>query len=804
MKSFEFRTAAGVDPRGKQKIYFCCHPNDLDKYLEMLSTDIFSCEENCAVYYDTGEAIDDRLSLLSEMQLFVVPVTANLLKEPCAATETDLPFALGKKAGKNGEFRHIAVLPILTESGLVDLFNESELLGGLQFLDKTCADVTAISYEEKLRNYLHHVLISAEEADKIRSEFRARIFLSYRKKDRAKAQELMKKIHSYDFCRDVSIWYDEFLTLGEKFDKSIENVMKDADLFVMNVTPGIVEEGNYICIHEFPDAVKLGMPLLPVETEDTDAEALETAFSEVVVRRLCTTDDEELREGLHRGLVVEAKKEELLTPDNNAEHLYYMGLAYKNGIDVESSADRAVKLFNEAAEGGFERAYITLAEMYETGDKAAVDFQKAKEFYQKFIDAAGELSGDDFEKDDRIADALYAIADISYNKQLLYTSALESVARYHEASLRMKESYGERAYRHLSRSYRLKSKPDMNDHRYHAVVSNTAEALTIDLHLLEADPSPASLFSVMGDHVMAGDAYTKLGNRSEAEEHFREALALYDRYGHLSSSQTLRVTAVCWDRLGSAAAASGDTEKAESGYQKAHDIIKQISKTDAAGDTGLDLCASYVNMAQIDINHRDYDAAEEKLRKAVGIAEKAADETGDGEAVSYAAVINGELAKLLRFKKNYKEAKKVYKRGIRYEKQRIEANEDIFALNSYAIACFELSDMLYSDYHVPPWEEKHMIDFETGMTMTEKAYYAEEARKTWENLYERTGDYQYASNLQQLKTMLLMHQMSATQQMQAIKQAASSDKANKPKKKQEQKAAPKSEKKSLFKKLFKK
>lgn len=49
-----------------------------------------------------------------------------------------------------------------------------------------------------------------ELAAKIRAAFDAYIFLSYRKKDRKYANELMRLIHKNDFCRDIASWYDEY------------------------------------------------------------------------------------------------------------------------------------------------------------------------------------------------------------------------------------------------------------------------------------------------------------------------------------------------------------------------------------------------------------------------------------------------------------------------------------------------------------------------------------------------------------------------------------------------------------------
>lgn len=66
-------------------------------------------------------------------------------------------------------------------------------------------DTTEISYEEKLKKFLESVLISDEMAKRVRGAFDAYIFLSYRKKDRRYANELMRIIHAKPEYRDIAI-----------------------------------------------------------------------------------------------------------------------------------------------------------------------------------------------------------------------------------------------------------------------------------------------------------------------------------------------------------------------------------------------------------------------------------------------------------------------------------------------------------------------------------------------------------------------------------------------------------------------
>lgn len=169
-----------ANPRGLSRVYFACHREDFEKYFEELSDEILK-KQNCAVWYPEElecERDGEYLDRLSEMQLFVIPVTAKLLFENNPVVTEELSFAKEK---------HIPVLPIMMETGLEKFFNEK--FGELQFLDKNSANETAISYDERLTKYLESVLVGDELAKRIREELDGYIFLSYRKKDRRCAQD---------------------------------------------------------------------------------------------------------------------------------------------------------------------------------------------------------------------------------------------------------------------------------------------------------------------------------------------------------------------------------------------------------------------------------------------------------------------------------------------------------------------------------------------------------------------------------------------------------------------------------------
>ena len=242
MADFQYITKDDSSPQGKPRVYFTAHPDDYQIYFEEIRQDIFK-RQNCVIFYLDGntqpDKVDDYELRLGEMQLFVVPVTTKLLMTPNRAMDVEIPFAAS---------RHIPVLPLIQESGLNELFQKR--FGSMQYLDKYDTDPTVIPYHEKLTKFLESVIIGDELVQKIRAAFDAYVFLSYRKKDRKYAQELMRLIHLNPMCRDIAIWYDEFLTPGEDFNDAIEEAMKKSKLFALAVTPNLVNEVNYVLTTE--------------------------------------------------------------------------------------------------------------------------------------------------------------------------------------------------------------------------------------------------------------------------------------------------------------------------------------------------------------------------------------------------------------------------------------------------------------------------------------------------------------------------------------------------------------------------
>ena len=351
----------------KPRVYFTCHPEDLP-LLKKIREDIFRSHD-CAIYYtaDMAQPMEEAdLPLdIGRANLVVVPVTFRLLTTPNRTMDRDLPYARQE---------HIPILPVMMEEGLDEYYSQPDKFGELQYIDPFASDPTAISYEEKLKKYLESVLISDRMARRIRAAFDAYIFLSYRKKDRRYANELMRLIHSHPECRDIAIWYDEFLTPGESFKESIDKILQNSKLFALLVTPHLLEETdgkpNFVMGEEYPAAKRSGISILPAEMEHTDKDALNEKFE-----GLPTCMDP--RDEAFRARLLEQVARLAIKENDTPEHDFLIGLAYLDGIDVETDRPKALSLITGAAEAGLPEAMDKLFRMYRDGASVPLDYGQA-------------------------------------------------------------------------------------------------------------------------------------------------------------------------------------------------------------------------------------------------------------------------------------------------------------------------------------------------------------------------------------------------------------------------------------------
>ncbi len=525
MANLQYKTKHNFNPQGKAKVYFCCHPEDFEKYFETIANDILN-KQNCSLWYcDADTAKDgDFFADLEQMQLFVMPITTKLLSSDNDALSIEFPFAM-----KN----HIPVLPLMQEAGLEELFNSK--CGDLQFLDKNNLDDTSIGYNEKLEKYLSSILVGDELAKKVRAAFDAHIFLSYRKKDRKYAQELMRLIHNNEFCRDVAIWYDEFLTPGEKFDDEIRRIIHECDLFALTLSPSIAqprvdekgeEHDNYIVMHEYPLARKLGKKILPADFKEVDH--AELGKYEDLPQCIDAKSESDLEIALRdafKSIALRANKD-------NPEHDFFIGLAYLDGIDVEVDFERALKLITYAAENDVLEAIEKLVNMYSSGKGVNRDSKEAIRWQSNLVELLKlQTSPEDSTQNIlKVMSELWSLGDYwhdVFNEEeasKAYQEMLD-IGLLHKKH-RIDKACRKKLMRYLSIAYEKVGNMQERIEKYDSALNNYRKALNIKRKNKEG---LQSLKDLLNCHKRIGIIHQHRGEYYDAIKSFRKCLSIADK-----------------------------------------------------------------------------------------------------------------------------------------------------------------------------------------------------------------------------------------------------------------------------------
>lgn len=626
------------NPQGRPRVYFCAHPDDYDKYLKDIAEEIQGVYREAVVWYLGAEDRDfddeDRENFeadLRHMQLFVIPITSKLLYGDCYAKEEF------KLAAEN----HIPILPLMKEPGLGPDFNA--IMGDLQYLDKDAIsnDPTALSYEDKFKKYIESVLIGNELAEKIRASFKAYIFLSYRKKDRKYAQEIMHLIHENDFARDIAIWYDEFLTPGENFNDAIADAFKKSSLFALVVTPSLLEMPNYVMTTEYPMAQKAGANILPIEAVETDRNNLSGNYSGIP-DAVKTSEPEAVSEAL-KSLIASALSVE---NSNDPKHVFFMGLAYLAGIDVEVNALRALDLITYAAEHGVEEAYGKLSAMYESGEGVERNYDTAADWQMKYAEwaevqmlagkedadfviwrycdagdkyvTAGDLSmaEEAYTRMCALAaeyaktDTPEALRDLSVAYNNLGDTAgaqgdLSKAAEYYEKGLEISLKLSKKvntaeSLRDLSISYSRLGNIARDRGKLDEAVEYFRKYLGISLELTKRPDTPDSLRDLSVAYNKLGDVFRMQGSFYEAGELYEKGLGIsFELRKKKDTPESLRDLSISYEKLGNLAGDQGDPEGAEQYFEKSMEIRLELSKKLGTPQSLRDLRISFIKLGDI-------------------------------------------------------------------------------------------------------------------------------------------------------------------------------------------------------------
>ncbi len=675
----KYKTRGMVLPDKKPNVFFCCHPEEQEIYLSEIAEDILKYQ-NCVLWYtdESGEYNEeDHLIELSEMQLFVMPITRKLLTTKNRAYELEYQFAISNC---------IPVLPLMQEEGLESLFNER--CCDIQFLDKHNRDDTAINFEDKLKKYLEAVLVGDDLAEKIREAFDAYVFLSYRKKDRKYAKELMKLIHKSEFCRDIAIWYDEYLTPGENFNESIRAAFEKSGLFVLAVTPSILESvidenggvhKNYVEEYEYPMAREAGVPILPAEIIPTDREELSRKYEGIP--ECADTGDEVL---FSERLLEHVKKFAIAEKRACPEHDFFIGLAYLDGIDVEVDFERAVFLITYAAENGVVEACRKLFDMYSTGKGVKGDIDKAIFWYEKKIEYLRRLAHDgaDKECESRYFDEMCFLGDY-----LMEAGRLSEARKVYEEALEYSEKSRGRLSLPLS-EYRLAiAYTKMGDICRSEGQHDSAHRYFCKMNDILAKYSDIPLFSYVFEKGLIV-SYERMGSSAENEKNYSLARQYYKKMLHLAkklngmeeTEYSRSDLAFSYERMGDVEKHFGNIKNAEECYRECYKLSRGLyleMRTEKAKRNYLLICQ---RLGGLLADNGDAKAGKEYLSIAYENAKELFSERGTYQSLGDLARATNLLGKLYISCDRYEEARALLEHSVdEMERLRKVTGEEIFS-----------------------------------------------------------------------------------------------------------------------------
>jgi tetratricopeptide (TPR) repeat protein len=357
------RCARGTEiQRHQQRIFISWNPADIElrkklvtdllwldrnadfviSWLEYSEDEIRKAEESVEFHVQHFDDENVLQQELNDTQLFIGLVTLIFL------THTrPMEFQLAIK------MRKLVNFPIAANSELLSSLGE---VHGLAMDDK--------EYIEKLRTHVNYFIASSKLINRINENaFSGRVFFSYRKIDIDLARQFMKDFHGIPGCEKIAVWYDNYLIVGEQYDQEIKENIAAADLFIMLVTPNLFQknykgETNYVMASEYPEAIRLGKPILLVMVDGaTNANGAEQlAFKDHLsvcmprmvssTMNLMLSQQDAILYALGLSNIVDKNVPvESLVP----AQLYYLGEAYFHGYLVEQNKSMARKLFALAA-----------------------------------------------------------------------------------------------------------------------------------------------------------------------------------------------------------------------------------------------------------------------------------------------------------------------------------------------------------------------------------------------------------------------------------------------------------------------
>lgn len=454
----------------KDRVAVLCHPADLEA-AEEVAGELLSVYD-CSIYLprsdwsrlSEGEA-EALKAALSEMSLAAYIVSRRFLAEGCFVREYLLPRLSDKTK----------TMPVEIEPGLEKMFDA--VIGPLQMINRTKSDYMfqLQAFVEQCVDVHRLIGISDEVRDIARELFRAKGFVSYRKKDLVCLKQLLRALRQIPQLQDISLWYDSALHPGENFNSQIQQKLKEADFVLFVVTPALLEPGNYVLEKEYVQAITEHKNMTAVIMKDVPEEAFRKAYpglepipfeaAEVWVNALEAAAERSAASSAPRTLMRTPIDISMRTPIDTSMRtpidasmrsttrpsmkLFLLAQAFEAGAGTERDTQLAYELFQAAAEDGNPYAMRKLSNAYVSGGGLAKNERLAAFWRQKALTAFYEKMQETASSDPEavsIGEAVFQTADEElqdlrrhacsllnekpYNQAMMFVRILQEAAAY--------------------------------------------------------------------------------------------------------------------------------------------------------------------------------------------------------------------------------------------------------------------------------------------------------------------------------------------------------------------------------------
>lgn len=411
----------------KDRVAVLCHPGDLEE-AEEVARELLSVYD-CRIYLSRcsanrlseGEA-EELKTALSEMSLVAYLVSRRFLADGGVVREYLIPGLMGRTR----------TMPVQIEPGLEEMFDA--VIGPFQMINRTKSDyeLQLEAFVEQCVDVHHRVGMSDEMRAIAQGLFRARGFVSYRKKDLVCLKQLFRTLRKSPELQDVSLWYDNALHPGENYNSQIQEKLEEADFVLFVVTPSLLEPGNYVLEQEYVQAVNQHKTMAAVIMKDVPREAFKEAYPDLepIAFESVETWVKKIDEASERSTVSSA-------PFTSMKQ-FLLGQAFEAGDGTERDAQLAYELFQKAAEKGNPYAMKKLSDACSYGWVLAKNDRLAAFWRQKALTAfygkMKETASSDPEAVS-IGNAVFQTADEELQDMLRQVHCLLSEKQYNQAMM---------------------------------------------------------------------------------------------------------------------------------------------------------------------------------------------------------------------------------------------------------------------------------------------------------------------------------------------------------------------------------